>query len=266
MNKIPAILLLIIVLLASPSWAQEDTEALSKKLANPVASLISVPIEANYDKHIGPNEDGSTWTVKIQPVIPFSLSEDWNLISRTILPLIDQDDVPVRGMGESGIGDILQSFFFSPQKPTSSGWILGAGPILLLPTASDDVLGSEKWGAGPTAVALKQTGPWTCGILVNHIESFAGDDDRSYVSASYMQPFLNYITRTKTTIQLNTESTYDWNSDHWSVPINFGVYQLIKIGGIPLQLGGGVRYWADSADNGPEDWGFRLKLTFLFPK
>ena len=123
MNKIPSILFLIIALLVSPSLAQEDAEDLAKKLANPVASLISVPTEANYDKHIGPNEKGSTWTVKIQPVIPFSLSEDWNLISRTILPLIDQDDVPVRGMGESGIGDILQSFFFSPKKPSSRGWI-----------------------------------------------------------------------------------------------------------------------------------------------
>jgi hypothetical protein len=104
-------------------------------------------------------------------------------------------------------------------------------------------------------------------MLANHIESFAGDNDRDYVSATFLQPFLAYITRTKTTISLNTESTYDWNSDRWSVPINFGVYQLMKFGKLPpLQFGGGVRYWADSPDNGPDDWGFRLKLTFLFPK
>jgi hypothetical protein len=103
-------------------------------------------------------------------------------------------------------------------------------------------------------------------MLVNHIESFAGDNDRAYVSATFLQPFLTYITRTKTTIALNTESTYDWRSDQWSVPINFGVYQLLRLGKQPVQFGAGVRYWADSPDNGPEDWGFRLQLTFLFPK
>lgn len=264
MHKITLVVVLIIFL-AVPAFAQEETE-LAKKLANPVASLISVPIQANYDKNIGPEEDGSVWRINIQPVIPITLNEDWNLISRTILPVIDQNDITVNGEGESGIGDILQSLFFSPKEPTSRGLIWGVGPVILLPTATDDALGGEKWGVGPTAVVLKQVGPWTYGALANHIESFAGDDDRADVSATFLQPFLSYITKTKTTIGLNTESTYDWESEEWSVPINFTVQQLLKVGKLPFQIGGGIRYWADSLDNGPEDWGARIQLTFLFPK
>jgi hypothetical protein len=254
--------------LTIPAAAQDEDKAaeLAKKLSNPISSLISVPIQANYDEGIGPDGEGSMWRINVQPVIPFSLNEEWNLITRTIVPIIDQQDVPLRGMSDSGLGDITASQFFSPKAPTAGGWIWGAGPVWLLPTASDDTLGSEKFGIGPTIVALKQVGPWTYGALANHIWSVAGDDDRDDVSATFLQPFLSYITKTKTTLSLNVESTYDWEAEEWSIPINFGAYQLLKMGKLPVQLGGGVRYWADSPDYGPEGWGARLQFTFLFPK
>ena len=260
-----ALVTIAVFLLSMTAFGQDDSD-LAKKLSNPVASPISVPIQANYDENHGPNEEGSVWKINIQPVIPITLNEEWNLISRTILPIINQDDVPVSGMGESGIGDIVQSLFFSPKAPTLGGLIWGAGPVFLIPTASEDVLGGEKWGIGPTAVVLKQDGPWTYGALVNHIESFAGEDHRADISASFVQPFVSYITKTKTTIGLNLESTYDWESEEWSVPVNFTVNQLLKVGTQIMQVGVGARYWADSPDGGPEGLGFRLQVTFLFPK
>jgi hypothetical protein len=248
--------------------AQEDEQAaeLAKKLANPISSLISVPIQANYDENIGLNEEGSLWRINVQPVIPFSIGEDWNVITRTIVPVIDQSDIPLKGEGEWGLGDITASQFFSPKAPTSRGWIWGAGPVWLIPTATDETLGAEKFGIGPTAVALKQSGPWTYGALANHLWSVAGEEDRPDVNATFIQPFLSYVTKTYTTLGINTEATYDWEGEAWSVPINLTVAQMLKVGGQLVQISGGARYWAESPDFGPDGWGARAGLTLVFPK
>lgn len=244
----------------------EDAESydLAMQLVNPVASLISLPLQNNFDWGAGPDGDGFQYRVNIQPVIPFTLNEHWNLISRTILPYIDQQDV-IGTTSQSGFSDTLQSLFFSPSRPTANGIIWGAGPAFLIPTASDDLLGTEKWGAGPTAVALRQSNGWTVGMLANHIWSYAGEDSRRDVSATFLQPFLTYTTSTHTTFSLNTESSYDWENSQWTVPVNLGVSQLLKIGGSPVQFQLGARYYAEAPDTGPE-WGLRFTITFLWPR
>ena len=248
---------------------------------------------------MGPLNEGWKYTLNFQPVVPVSLNEHWNVIIRTIVPYIHQEDVfkgslptfeqvvdgiPIDlnsaqksqlrsafnkvtaglpGHVQDGLGDITQSFFFSPKEPVG-GWILGFGPALLYPTASDDVLGTEKWAAGPTVLALKQTGGWTFGVLANHHWSYAGNGERRSVNASFVQPFFSYETKTKTTFGLNAEETYDWGESQWTVPLNLTVSQLVKIGKLPVQLTVGGRYYAEGPSGAPE-WGLRFVVTPLFP-
>jgi hypothetical protein len=245
--------------------AANDAAALAKQLSNPVASLISFPLQVNYDSGLGLTGDGERIVVNVQPVVPFSLDEEWNLISRTILPIVDQSDI-VPGTSQSGIGDVVQSLFLSPVAPTPGGWIWGAGPVFLIPTASDDLLGSEKWGIGPTVVALRQSGPWTYGALANHIVSFAGDDDRADVNATSLQPFVSYTTPKAWTYALNTESTYDWERESWSVPVNATISGVVRLGDLPLSIVAGVRWWADEPPGGSDELGYRFAPTPMFPR
>lgn len=253
--------------LVSTAVAQEQSAAeLAKKLSNPVAALISVPFQLNYDSDIGSEDSGERFTLNVQPVVPIDLNDDWNIISRTILPITEQRDIYPGAGSQFGVGDVVQSVFFSPKEPTDSGWIWGAGPAMLLPTGSDDLLTADQWGLGPTGVALKQTGPWTYGALANHIERVSGGEGRADVSATFVQAFLTYSTPTGVTYALNTESTYDWEAEEAGIPINFMVNKIGKIGGQMIQYGAGVRYWAESTENGPEGFGARLNFILLFPR
>lgn len=264
-RKLGAVALVIGTCLAAPARAETD-EQLAMQLSNPVAALISVPFQFNFDRDIGPARAGSRTLLNIQPVVPFDLGPDWNIISRTILPVVWQDDIFPGAGSQSGVGDIVQSVFFSPKAPTSGGLIWGVGPVFLVPVSSNALLTTGKWGAGPTGVVITQQGPWTFGALANHIRSFAGDSNRADVNATFLQPFVTYTTRTATTFSLNVESTYDWEGGQWTVPVNSGVSQVLRVGGQLVQVGAIARYWAAGPERGPHGWGLRLTFTLLFPR
>jgi hypothetical protein len=186
-----------------------DTDAeLAMKLQNPVADLISASIQNNWDFGNGPAK-ALRFTANVQPVIPFSLNKEWLLVTRTIMPIIYAESPVKGGDNHFGLGDILQSFFLQPRNHVG-GWILGAGPVFSYPSATDDALGSGKFGLGPTAVALQQKNGWTYGMLANHVWSVAGPNDRANISATFLQPFLSHTTKTHTSFGVNTESTYVW--------------------------------------------------------
>jgi hypothetical protein len=253
-------------LLSSQVAQAQDAAELAKQLSNPIAALVSVPLQLNYDRDIGVARGGERWQLNMQPVVPIELNKDWNIISRTILPIVSQSDVFPGAGSQFGTGDIVQSVFVSPKAPTPGGWIWGAGPVLLLPTGSNDLLTADKWGGGPTVVVLKQQGPWTYGLLANHIWSFAGKDQRADISSTFVQPFLSHTTPTAWTFAVNTESTYDWKNTQWTVPINMTISKVTRIGGQLVSLGGGIRYWADGPDSAPHGVGVRLVASLLFPR
>jgi hypothetical protein len=243
----------------APAWSQEQAQGqsdaeLAHQLANPVAGLISVPFQLNYDCCTGARDDGRT-TLNVQPVIPVTLNENWSVIIRTIVPLIHQEGA----RSQTGFGDTTQSFFFTP--PSRNGFTWAIGPALFYPTGTED-LSAAKWGAGPTALLLKQQGHVTVGILANHIWSVGGDSGHPDLSNTFLQPFFNYTFPDSTGIQINSESTYDWEREEWTVPINVGVTHVFNFSGQRVQLGLTGRAYLD----GDPDWGVRFTTTLLFPK
>lgn len=249
----------------APAQADEDT---AKQLQNPVANLISFPIQSNFDFNIGP-DDGWRVTNNVQPVIPFSISKDWNLISRTIVPVVYQNDV-LPGKVQFGLSDTLQSLFLSPAAPLETpvgNFIWGVGPAIAIPTSTSRYLGSGTFGMGPTGVGLFQEGPWTYGALVNHVWGVTKTrDDVPDLNSTFLQPFIAYTTSDAWTVSVNTEFTYDWTAEKLSGPVNFGLSKLIDIGGQPVSLQGRVRWWAADTETSPQDLGFTLNVTFVFPQ
>ena len=265
------------MLLAATAAAQAASEApasdkgagardLAEKLSNPIADLVSVPFQFNWNQGVGPNES-TQFLLNFQPVIPFELSKDWNLISRWIMPYVSQPVLSPGGAPVSGLGDVTFSLFLSPN---SEGLIWGVGPVFGLPMTTDPQLGTGKWLIGPTAVALYLTNGFTMGALVNQQFSFAnvGKTPRPYVSIAFMQPFFAYTTSTATTFTVNSESTYNWeaeNGQRWTVPVNFLVGQIVKFGPFPCSIQVGAGYYAAHPDGGPT-WKFRMAFILILPK
>jgi len=244
---------------------EQKAAALAKKLSNPLADLFVVPLQYDYDENIGQDDEGNRSVLNLQPLLPFTLNDDWNLVSRTILPIIDQEDV-IPGTTESGIGDTLQSFFFSPSKPTAGGLIWGAGPVVSLDTASDDQLGSGQWAGGLTALLVQQDDKLTYGGLANHLEGFSADSGREEISNTFIQPFIAVHGPSAWTFTLTSETSYDWNEEDWTIPLDFTLTKVVFLGKLPVSVGGGARYWLATTDASPEGWGVRLQATVVLPR
>ncbi len=243
--------------------AAPSGQDLAKQLANPVADLISVPFQSNWENGVGPGEE-TRYILNFQPVLPFSISKDWNVISRTIVPFVGQPVLFEGGAPATGIADMLESLFFSPKQ---SKVVWGVGPVFSLPTNTEPTLGSGKFGLGPTFVVLKQTGPWTLALLANHVWSVSGPETRADVSQTFIQPILGYTTKSAWTVTLQSESTINWEADSGqraTVPINLIVSKVTKLGRNPVSLALGAGYFVESPTGGPE-WKVRAILTLLFP-
>lgn len=241
-----------------------SAQELADKLSNPVANMISVPIQNNLDYGIGPY-NGSKYTINVQPVIPIRLNTNINLITRYIIPIIDQRDISGDNTSEFGLSDATISAWFSPSH-SKSGWLWGAGPAFLLPIGTDDLLSTRKWAIGPTALALRQTHGLTYGFLVNQLWSFAGDEDRSDVNQMFLQPFFSKSWKSGASVTLNSEITFNWENNTTSAYLNPIASAVTKLGKQVASFSIGPRIPLGGPASIMADWGLRAALTLVFPK
>jgi hypothetical protein len=262
---------LFAAVLAMPSIAMTDaeTKALAKKSQNPVAKMISVPFEYNFNGEFGPN-NGKQHVLNIKPVLPVAIGENWNLIHRAIIPLVSQPGIPGGPNRQNGLGDTTYQGFFSPSNPGKVIW--GAGPSVQVPTHTDEVLGNENWAAGPVAVLLSMPGRWVIGGLISQIWDFAGssnDGSDADISLLVAQPFANYnfdggwYLNTSPVITANWEA--DKSSDEWTIPVGGGVGRVFHWGKQAINARMAYYYNVEKPEFGAQ-WDFQLTVNFLFPK
>ena len=257
-----AAVLVACVSFATPLVAAEQgsNAALAEKLQNPIADLVSVQFQNNFNFGVGEN-NGTLYLMNFQPVIPLNITKEWNYIVRPVLPFISTSNVFGPGY-VSGLGDLEIETFLSPVKPGPFGIIWGLGPASILPTATQKKLGGDVMTLGPSGVALWQRNGWTIGSLVTQNWRVAGPGD---YNATYAQPFIAHTFKTATTIAVDSESSYDWLGEEWTISFNNTYSQVFKISKIPVQIGLALQYYAQSPVPG-QQWGFRVNITPMFPE
>jgi hypothetical protein len=266
-----------------PTWAQEssnivktessatakpaqESSDIAKAAQNPIAHMISVPFENDFYPRTGPKKNDE-YVLEMKPVVPIPLSKDWNLITRTIVPIIQTPDLSPTLKGTSGLGDIQESLFFSPTKAGPGRIIWGAGPVILAPTATENIYGTGKTNIGPTVVALRSQGHWLYGALVQNLFSVAGPKERADVNQFLMQPFVNYNLRHKWYLTSSPIITANWKVDsgRWLVPVGGGVGKIVRFGKTPVNVY--TQFFRNvDCPNGTSKWSARLQMQFLFPR
>jgi hypothetical protein len=264
--KVYVLSLTILIFTTCITYGQDASNSdLAKQAQNPVANLISLPLQNNTNFSIGPDDETQN-ILNIQPVWPVSINDDWNLITRTILPVVSQPNILTGGEGRiNGLGDTTFTGFFSPKDSGKLIW--GAGPVFLIPTATDDALGSDKWGAGASVVLLTMPGKWVVGSLFSNVWSFAGSGDQD-VNLFTWQYFINYNLPNKWYLTSAPIITANWEADSdntWTVPFGGGIGKIFNIGKQPMNGQISAYYNVEKPEFGP-DWQLRVQLQFLFPK
>ena len=240
-----------------------DSAEIAQRLTNPLAAMISVPIQNWFDFNLGPRKDGFRYTMEAQPVYPVQISEDWNLLSRTTVPVVYQQNVSGRTT-QTGLSDSTESLFLSPVHPPSIIW--GAGPIFLIPTGTNGMLSTRKFAIGPTAVALKHKGHTNVGLLASHVWSVAGSASHPDVSETYAQPFVAYTTTKAWTFAATSYDTYNWTAGRWTAIVNpIRVSKLVKLGRQRLSVGGALRCIVTSPQYQPKGCGLEFTVTPVYP-
>lgn len=250
---------------AGPRAKEESKEELAKKVQNPVSDLVSIPYQSNFNYNYGPH-NGNQYVGNLQPVVPFSASQDWNVITRTIVPVVRQPELAPNVGDVWGLGDIQFTAFLSPVK--SAGIIWGAGPMFQFPSGTDTSVTAGKYAAGPSAVVVRMDGHWVYGVLSNYISSFAGQSDHGAVSLWTTQPFINYNLPDGwylVTSPIITDNLMAGSGQRWTVPVGGGVGKIIKFGKLPVSMSLQGFYNVEHPDIGPE-WSVRFQIQVLLPK
>lgn len=259
---------LAMTLLASASaMAAMSAEDLAKLAQNPVGNLISIPFQNNTNLNYGP-EEGTQNILNIQPVIPISINKDWNVITRTIVPVIWMPSLGPGIDSSKGVGDTVFTAFLSPANP--GAWIWGVGPVVQLPTNTSNVLGNGNWGLGPSVVVLHLAhgDPWVYGALVNNVWSLTANQQGGSYNNGLIQPFLNYNFKGGFYLTSAPILTVDWNADsdnRWTIPVGGGVGKIFHLGKLPVNTQLSGYYNAVTPDNGA-DWQIRAQVQLMFPK